>query len=341
MWRLRLEAWTRIQRIGTDLSLFVQIRSVSICVLSLCRDLSLLERVYNIRMELYLGCPIWSFKGWVGNFYPKGTPASSFLYEYARRLTTIEGNTTFYAVPSKGTLEQWASQTPASFRFCPKVPKAISHAGKLAEHAEEARHFTEVMSTLGGRLGPMFLQLPPRYSPQMFDDLKAFLEAWPEQVRLAVEVRHLDWFEAPHHEALNRLLAGHRMARVVIDTRPIRTLDGDKILEGSVYQTLLEARRNKPNVPILPELTTDFMFLRYIGHPQIEVNAPFLNEWGKYLALQGSKDLSAFVFCHSPDNKAAPWLCRELHRRVTESVELPRLPWDSAGPENFEQPSLF
>ena len=38
-------------------------------------------------MNLYIGCPIWSFKGWVGNFYPKGTKPSEFLHEYARRLT--------------------------------------------------------------------------------------------------------------------------------------------------------------------------------------------------------------------------------------------------------------
>ena len=56
-------------------------------------------------MSIYLGCPIWSFKGWVGNFYPKGTKPADFLREYARRLTTVEGNTTFYAVPAPKTIE--------------------------------------------------------------------------------------------------------------------------------------------------------------------------------------------------------------------------------------------
>ena len=52
-------------------------------------------------MNLYIGCPIWSWKGWVGNFYPEGTKPAEFLHEYARRLTTVEGNTTFYAVPAQ------------------------------------------------------------------------------------------------------------------------------------------------------------------------------------------------------------------------------------------------
>jgi uncharacterized protein YecE (DUF72 family) len=292
-------------------------------------------------MNLYIGCPIWAYKGWVGNFYPKGTKPAEFLREYARRLTTIEGNTTFYAVPAPQTLQQWVAEMPATFRFCPKVPRAISHDGKLAGHIDEAIQFTDRMGLLGERLGAMFLQLPPRYSPLLFDDLQTFLQAWPREVRLAVEVRHLDWFEPPDHDRLNTLLSGYNMARVVIDTRPIRSLDGDKILEGSVYQTLLEARNRKPNVPILPERTTDFVFLRYIGHPQMEINEPLLEEWAGFLTAQLRNGADAYVFCHSPENMIAPRLCRELHRRIAEQIPLAPLPWDEAGASTFEQASLF
>src|SRR5690348_12482050 len=122
-------------------------------------------------MSIYLGCPIWSFKGWVGNFYPKGTKSGDFLREYASRLTTIEGNTTFYAVPAIKSIATWIEQTPETFHFCPKVPKAISHNGKLSDYVDRALQFVEVMRPLASRLGPMFLQLPPRYSPRLMDDL--------------------------------------------------------------------------------------------------------------------------------------------------------------------------
>jgi uncharacterized protein YecE (DUF72 family) len=292
-------------------------------------------------MNLYIGCPIWSFKGWVGNFYPQGTKPGDFLYEYARRLTTVEGNTTFYAVPAQKTIEGWAASLPQTFRFCPKVSKAISHEGKLMDNVERAREFINVMSSLGTRLGPMFLQLPPRYSPELLDDLRAFLAVWPRDVRLAVEVRHLGWFESPDRESLNQLLSEHNMARVVIDTRPIRSLDGDKILQGSVYQTLLDARARKPNVPVLPERTADFVFLRYIGHPQMEQNESLLEEWAGYVASQLSAGADAYVFCHSPDNFAAPYLCREFHRRVAEKVNIPPLPWDEVDTRDFEQGEMF
>jgi len=292
-------------------------------------------------MNLFIGCPIWSFKGWVGNFYPEGTKPADYLREYARRLTTIEGNTTFYAVPAPKTIDGWVENTPETFRFCPKIPKAISHAGRLAEHIDAARAFVEVMFRLGSRLGPLFLQLPPKYSPRLFSDLKSFLEAWPPAVRLAVEVRHLDWFETPFNESLNALLADHNMARVVIDTRPIRGLDGDQILAGSVYQTLLEARQRKPDVPVYQERTADFTFLRLIGHPRREPNLPFLKEWVDYLSQQIPQGVNAYVFCHSPNNLVAPDLCRAFHRRLSEKIAIPPLPWDQIESDSFEQGRLF
>ena len=292
-------------------------------------------------MQFYVGCPIWSFKGWVGSFYPEGTRPSDFLREYSRRLTTVEGNTTFYAVPSQDTLESWVAQMQEGFRFCPKVPKAISHEGKLMDNIERAREFIKVMRQLGMQLGPMFLQLPPRYSPKLLADLQAFLAVWPRDVRLAVEVRHLDWFDSPHDEALDQLLTEHNMARVTIDTRPIRDLDGDKILAGSVYQSLLEARERKPNIPVVPKRTADFVFVRYIGHPQLESNFPLLDEWAEYFVTQLSEGADAYAFCHSPENMTAPWICKELHQRVAKEISIPPLPWDEIESDKPEQPQLF
>jgi uncharacterized protein YecE (DUF72 family) len=292
-------------------------------------------------MNFYIGCPIWSWKGWVGNFYPEGAKPSEFLHEYTRRLTTVEGNTTFYAVPAQKTLEGWAEEMPFTFRFCPKVPKAISHEGKLMDNVERAHEFINIMSPLGTRLGPMFLQLPPRYSPKLLGDLQAFLALWPREVRLAVEVRHLDWFDSPHDESLNELLSEHKMARVTIDTRPIRDLDGDEILAGSVYQSLLEARARKPDVPVVPKRTADFIFVRYIGHPDIEVNNPYLKEWGNYFIPQLQGGAEVYMFCHSPNNLAAPWLCRKIYAQVEKEVDLPPLPWNELDGENYEQGQLF
>jgi uncharacterized protein YecE (DUF72 family) len=171
--------------------------------------------------------------------------------------------------------------------------------------------------------------------------LGVFLSAWPRDVRLAVEVRHLDWFESPHDEALDGLLIENNMARVTIDTRPIRNLHGDKSIAGSAYESLLEARERKPNVPVVPKHTSDFVFVRYIGHPDLEINRPFLDEWGIYFSSQIKDGADVFAFCHSPDNMIAPNLCRELHQRVAAHVEIAPLPWNDVKPDPPQQVVLF
>jgi uncharacterized protein YecE (DUF72 family) len=291
-------------------------------------------------MQVYFGCPIWSARAWVGSFYPKGTKSTDYLREYVRRLTTVEGNTTFYAVPPQTTLDKWRAEMLPGFRFCPKIPKVISHSGQLAGHEAQAAEFVEAISQLGDRLGPIFLQLPPSYWPASFDDLQQFLTAWPAMTRLAVEVRHLRWFDPPHFEALNTLLQANHMARVVTDTRPIRSLAGDRILEGSVYKQLLEARERKPDVPVLPGHTGDLVFLRFIGHPSIEVDRPFFIEWAEYLAAQ-PEGTTAYVFCHCPKDALDPWLCREFHREVARRVSIAPLPWDLLEEEQPEQQPLL
>ena len=292
-------------------------------------------------MSLYIGCPVWSFKGWVGNFYPKRTRPQDFLREYARRLNTFEGNTTFYAVPAAKTLETWIEQTLGTFYFCLKIPKAISHERDLAGGMDRALEFVSAVRLLASRLGPMFLQLPPSYSPKLMPDLATFLSAFPKDIRLCVEVRHLGWFEDGNRYALNALLADHNMARVVIDTRPIRTLAGDDSIRGSAYESLLEARERKPDVPVFEEVTADFTFLRFIGHPEMEHNQPFIGEWTAWAADQLAAGKDAYIFCHSPDNLLAPFIAREFHRQISSRVEVAPLPWDDAEADSPRQPRLF
>lgn len=293
-------------------------------------------------MTLYLGCPVWSFKGWAGNFYPKGTQPKDFLREYAKRLNTIEGNTTFYAVPAAKTIESWVEQTPETFRFCLKIPKAISHNGTLSDYVDRAAGFVDAMRPIASRLGPIFLQLPPSYSPRLMPDLATFLSVFPKDIRLGVEVRHLDWFEDEHRTSLNKLLSDHNMARVVIDTRPIRDLAGDESIKGSAYESLLEARERKPNVPVYEEVTADFTFLRFIGHPEMSHNQPWMNEWTPRITDQLSAKLEAFVFCHSPDNLLAPYIAKEFHSQISSRIKIAPLPWDDVEtPSEPFQPTLF
>lgn len=269
---------------------------------------------------LYIGCPAWGFKEWVGNFFPARTPASEFLKLYSQRLTTVEGNTVFYALPTAETVARWREETPSAFRFCPKVSRGISHASQLASSRDETLVLVERMRGLGSRLGPMFLQLPPAFGPAQLPELAAFLNFWPSDARLAVEVRHAGFYKEPYAEALDSLIAGYNVARVMMDTRPIRTGPAKE-------QATMQARERKPNLPLQIAITTDFTFVRYIGHPRMEDNEPFLDGWAQQLGQWLSQGLTLYVFCHCPFEVHSPDICAALYERVQRLVTLPDLPW--------------
>ncbi|HEY9645623.1 MAG TPA: DUF72 domain-containing protein, partial [Chroococcidiopsis sp.] len=169
-----------------------------------------------------MGCAIWAYKDWVGDLYPPGSRASDFLRLYGQRFTAVEGNTTFYSVPDAKTVARWATETPSGFQFCLKLPRDVTHTGALDSAIPKAIAFLDRMQPLGDRLGPFFAQLPPSCGPDRFNDLIAFLRSWPgDRAELALEVRHLDWFNPPHADRLNDALARLGMGRVLLDTRPI------------------------------------------------------------------------------------------------------------------------
>src|ERR1019366_2623864 len=240
---------------------------------------------------------MWGYKEWVGGtFFPARTPAHDFLRLYSQRLSTVEGNTTFYSLPLEETITRWRQETPTTFRFCPKVSRDISHSARLDTQKSATLLFVERMRGLGTRLGPIFLQLPPAFGPEQMTQLQIFLAFWPSDVQLAVEVRHPDFFKEPHTTTLNTLLSQHKAARVIMDTRPIRVGTAEE-------QQIFQARERKPDLPLQVALTADFAFVRYIGNPDMEINAPFLAESAQTLGQWLLAGTTIYSFCHCPFEK--------------------------------------
>jgi len=254
---------------------------------------------------------------------------------YSRRLTTVEGNTTFYATPRVEVVQRWAAETPETFRFCFKLPREVSHEGPLAAQKKTTREFIERMAPLGQRLGPFFLQLPPGYRADKIDDLERWLVAWPTEHRLAVEVRHDDWYTEPHESALMDLLSHHNAGRVVMDVRP---LDAGP-LPGADFD-LKAARDRKPDVPMHPLVSGKIALVRYIGHPTSELNVPLLNEWAERVASWLNEGTEVYFFCHCPDERRSPALCREFQHKLERLATVPPLPWDELD-HGLQQSTLF
>jgi uncharacterized protein YecE (DUF72 family) len=275
--------------------------------------------------NFYSGCAVWSYKDWVGEFFPPGSKSSEFLRLYSRRLTTVEGNSTFYAIPKAETVARWAAETPAGFRFCPKLPRDISHHGALVEQMAATTDFVKRMALLGDRLGPFFLQLPPGYSPAQRGDLARWLATWPAEYELAVEVRHPDWYRPPNETILMDMLEQRAVGRVLMDVRPIRSAD------HPLPAAVLAAQERKPDVPLHPLRSGSFSMIRYIGHPDAGRNAALLDEWAGRVAGWLAEGDTVYWFSHCPDERYSPQICREFQRRLEQQAPIPPLPWNTIG----------
>ena len=160
-------------------------------------------------MRLLAGTSGFSYKEWVGEFYPDKLPAKSMLAHYATRLPVVEINNTFYRMPNAAAIQGWRSQVPDSFRFAIKVPRRISHIKRLRDCGEELAFLLGKLTDLSPCLGSMLVQLPPH---ARCDEaaLAGFLRVLPEGPRVAFEFRNETW----HVPAIFKLLESRNAALV-------------------------------------------------------------------------------------------------------------------------------
>ena len=156
---------------------------------------------------LRIGTSSWSSRDWCGPFYPENAGPEEFLSHYARHFDTVECDATFYRIPSPKTVDGWRDRTPPGFLFSAKLPQEITHEKALVDCAGPLREFVAVMERLGDKLGPVLAQFayvakgkdPEEYATgaSFRKRLAAFLELWPKDRPLAVEVRNAGWVAPP------------------------------------------------------------------------------------------------------------------------------------------------
>ena len=151
----------------------------------------------------------------------------------------------------------------------------------------------------------------------MTDFLKALAK---ETKALALEVRHLDWFNGVYESRLNNLLEELGIARVLLDTRPIYDSPDDP---------QIASERRKPKVPLHPCITSNFTLVRFISHPQQEYNQSYLQEWVRQIDSWLQQGIEIYFFVHCPVEERSPFTARSLQQMLEEQgVKVPALPWE-------------
>jgi uncharacterized protein YecE (DUF72 family) len=143
----------------------------------------------------------YSYKEWLGRFYPEKLPGSEMLRFYAEHFRTVEINNTFYRMPAESMLVQWADTVPPDFTFTLKAPRRITHDNRLREAEPNVAEFLRRAESLGSKLGVLLFQLPP-YLKKDLPRLRDFLELLPSGKRYAFEFRNDSWQDDEIYETL-------------------------------------------------------------------------------------------------------------------------------------------
>jgi uncharacterized protein YecE (DUF72 family) len=167
---------------------------------------------------LYAGTSGYSFREWVGSFYPPKTPSSGYLPYYASRLTSVEINHTFRRFPRTELIASWAEATPESFRFSLKMHQSITHMARLKNVAASVSDFMDALMPLGPRLGVVLFQLPPFFRCDL-PRLEVFLKELPPGHRYAMEFRHESWADPAVESRLRDFGVSLAAAEIEIEDR--------------------------------------------------------------------------------------------------------------------------
>lgn len=237
-------------------------------------------------VEIRVGTSGYSYKEWKGTFYPAKLPASEMLRFYTTQFDSVEINNTFYRMPDEKMLGSWNEEVPAGFTFSLKAPRRISHLKRLRDCESDVAEFVRRANTLGDKLGPLLVQLPPFMKVDV-PLLQEFLSKVPTGPSLAFEFRHASWLAEDVYECLRM----HRAMLCVAETDDL-------------------------HVPLIA--TTDVGYLRL---RELDYDDTRLLSWAEQIAAQPWR--RAYVYFKHEDEALGPKFARrfcELWKSVQGSV---------------------
>ncbi|WP_217602074.1 DUF72 domain-containing protein [Chitinophaga sp. GbtcB8] len=246
--------------------------------------------------QIYVGCAKWGRKEWIGKIYPKGTKEANFLDEYVHHYNSIELNATHYKIYEPDAIRKWdAKASGHKFKFCPKVPQAISHYSQLTNAGPQTTAFLEGVLAFEEHLGPIFLQVSDKFSPNRKDQLFQYLDSLPKDLQWFLEVRHPQWFsdEGIWLELL-QTLQKLKVGLLITDT---------------------SGRRDCAHM----HLTVPSAFIRFVGNSLHPTDYTRIDDWVnriRYWLEHGLKEL--YFFMHMHDEAYSPELSVYLADKMKE-----------------------
>ena len=264
----------------------------------------------------FLGGPIFSNAAWRGTFFTKQAKTNEFLVQYSQALNAVEGNSTFYGLPSSETVERWRDQLPDDFQFCFKFPRSITHEGSLLENGkqQQTEAFLKRLAPLSMHTRLWLLQLPPSFGAKRLSELERYVRSLGSDIALAIEPRHADFFDNGSSESeFDDLLRTLHADRALFDTATLHAIPPQD-------DSIREAQRKKPKFASRLTRTGSNPFLRFVGHNEVTPNHDRLTQIAAQAANWIREGHTPFVFLHCPDDLNVPLLCSFFHQQMHEEL---------------------
>jgi len=247
--------------------------------------------------RIHIGTSGWSYKDWVGNFYPKDIKAKDYLSNYSTHFNTVEIDSTFYGIPRKTSVESWYRAVSPGFKFAPKFPQEITHHSDLTGVEDLLSKFLDTMALLKEKLGPILLQFPYSFKPEMFNNLAKFLKLLPSGFDFVVEIRNRKWLTDKFYDLLRK--------------------------EG-VGLALLE----HPWMPKIETVTSNILYVRFLGdrrnietdfsHVQID-REKNLDEWQRIVRALEEKVDDFYGYFNNHYSGFAPETATQFRDLITKA----------------------
>ncbi len=205
--------------------------------------------------SIYVGTAGWSIPAAFAPLFP--TEAGSHLERYARALSGVEINSSFYRDHLPKTYARWAASVPPDFRFSVKLAKEITHEHRLEPPAGLLAEKFEGYCALGAKLGVVLIQLPPslefdaRTHRRFFSEFRKVFAGFA-----AIEPRHPSWTSA---EA-RRVYRDFRITKVIADPERCPVDDFSALTAGGLFYFRLHGSpvlyRSEYSQKVLSEFVT-------------------------------------------------------------------------------------
>lgn len=244
--------------------------------------------------KFYIGCAKWGRADWVGKLYPPKTKPKDFLEHYAQIFNCIEFNAVYYRMPFPSDVWQWKSKVPDNFLFCPKFTDVITHKKRLKNAEFETGKFLEAITEFKENLGPIFLMPHPQMSPKQMDTLFEFIDTFPEDISMFVELRHPQWYEGGYNKELYRFLKEQKRGTIITDAT---------------------GRRDCAHM----HLTTPECFIRFVGNSLHPTDYTRIDEWVQRIKQWMEQGLqTCYFFMHQHEELHSPELIKYLMEQLNK-----------------------